>query len=58
MPTRADAIREQEFSEAVVAQIEVPQRSSTRKVYQAKWSFLQTGSPSVQFIADLLLYWY
>ena len=34
---RASAIKEQGFSEAVVAQIEAPQRGSTRSVYKAKW---------------------
>ena len=32
---RATAIKEQGFSEAVAAQIEAPQRGSTRSVYEA-----------------------
>ena len=32
-----DPIKEQGFSEAVAAQIEVPQRGSTKSVYEAKW---------------------
>ena len=35
---RVRAIKEQGFSEAVAAQIEAPQRGSTRSVYEAKWS--------------------
>ena len=35
---RATAIKEQVFSEAVAAQIEAPQRGSTRSVYEAKWT--------------------
>ena len=37
MAARASAIKEQGFSEAVAAQIEAPQRVSTRTVYEAKW---------------------
>ena len=33
---RATAIKEQEFSEAVAARIEAPQKGSTRSVYEAK----------------------
>ena len=36
----ATAIKEQGFSEAVAAQIEAPQRRSTRSTYEAKWSIL------------------
>ena len=35
---RASAIKEQDFSEAVAARIEAPQRRSTRSVYEAKWT--------------------
>ena len=35
---RATAIKEQGFSEAMAAQIEAPQRGSTRSVYEAKWT--------------------
>ena len=35
---RAEAIKEQGFSSPVASQIEAPQRSSTRTVYEAKWS--------------------
>ena len=35
---RATAIKEQDFSEAVAARIEAPQKGSTRSVYEAKWT--------------------
>ena len=35
---RATAIKKQGFSEAVAAQIEAPQRGSTRSVYEARWT--------------------
>ena len=35
---RAETIKEQGFSSPVASQIEAPQRSSTRTVYEAKWS--------------------
>ena len=35
---RAEAIKEQGFSSPVASRIEAPQRSSTRTVYEAKWS--------------------
>ena len=35
---RASAIKELFFSEAVAAQIEAPQRGSTRSVYEVKWT--------------------
>ena len=38
MAPRATAIKEQGFSKAVAARIEAPQRSSTRSVYEAKWT--------------------
>ena len=38
MAPRASKIKEQGFSEAVVARIEAPQRGSTRSVYEAKWT--------------------
>ena len=41
---RATAIKEQGFSEAVAARIEAPQRGSTRSVYEAKWTILQSGA--------------
>ena len=44
MAPRASAIKEQDFSEAVAARIEAPQRGSTRSVYEAKWPFLQSGA--------------
>ena len=37
LPPRASAIQEQGFSEAVAAQIEAPQRVSTRSVCKGKW---------------------
>ena len=62
---RAEAIKEQGFSSPVVSRIEAPQRSSTRTVYEAKWSvfvrWCETSqvdfrSPSVKQIADFLLH--
>ena len=40
----ASAIKDQGFSEAVAARIEASQRGSTRSVYEARWSFLQSGT--------------
>ena len=37
MAPRGAAVKKQGFSEAVAAQIEAPQRGSTRSVYEAKW---------------------
>ena len=63
--TRATAIKEQGFSEAVAAQIEAPQRRSTRSVYEAKWTIftkwcitnqVDFRSPPVKSVADFLLY--
>ena len=62
---RAKAIKEQGFSSPVVSQIGAPQRSSTRTVYEAKWSVfvrwcetsqMDFRSPSVKQIADFLLH--
>ena len=62
---RAEAIKEQGFSSPVASRIEAPQRSSTRTVYEAKWSvfvrWCKTGqvdfrSPSIKQIADFLLH--
>ena len=62
---RAEAIKEQGFSSPVASQIEAPQRSSTRTVYEAKWavfvrwcesSQVDFRSPSVKQIADFLLH--
>ena len=62
---RATTIKEQGFSEAVAAQIEVPQRGSTRSIYEAKWTIFTKWclSNQVDFratplkaIADFLLY--
>ena len=38
LASNASAIRGQSFSEPIAAQIEVPQRLSTRSVYEAKWT--------------------
>ena len=63
MAPRAEAIKEQGFSSPVASRIEAPQRSSTRTVYEAKWSvfvrWCETSqvdfrSPSVKQIADFL----
>ena len=62
---RATAIKEQGFSEAVAARIEAPQRLSTRKVYEAKWSIftkwclshqVDVRAPSLRDVADFLLH--
>ena len=62
---RAEAIKEQGFSNPVASRIEAPQRSSTRTVYEAKWSVfvrwcessqVDFRSPSVKQIADFLLH--
>ena len=65
MTSRVSAIKEQVFSEAVSAQIEAPQRGSTRSVYEAKgtiftkWCFsnqVDFRAPPLKSIADFLLY--
>ena len=65
MAPRATAIKEQGFSKAVAARIEAPQRSSTRSVYEAKWTIftkwcitnqVDFRSPPVKSVADFLLY--
>ena len=62
---RAEAIKEQGFSSPVASRIEAPQRSSTRTVYEAKWSvfvrWCETNqvdfrSPAIKQIADFLLH--
>ena len=62
---RASAIREQGFSEAVAAQIEAPQRGSTRSVCEVKWTIftkwclsnqVDVRAPPLKAIADFLLY--
>ena len=62
---RASTIKEQVFIEAVAAQIEVPQKGSTRSVFEAKWTIFTKWclSNQVDFralpiknIADFLLY--
>ena len=64
---RATAIKEQGFSEAVAAQIEAPQRGSTRSVYEAKWTIftkwclsnqMDFMAPPLKAIADFLLYFF
>ena len=65
MAPRATAIKEQGFSEALAAQIEAPQRGSTRSVYEAKWAIFTWWclsnevyfmAPPLKAIADFLLY--
>ena len=65
MAPRASAIKEQGFSEAVAANIEAPQRGSTRSVYEAKWSLftkwcitnqVDVRAPPVKSVADFLMY--
>ena len=65
MAPRASAIKEQGFSEAVAARIEVPQRGSTRSVYEAKWTIftkwcishqVDFRAPPVKSVADFLMY--
>ena len=62
---RATAVKEQGFSEAVAAQIEAPQRGSTRSVYEAKWIIFTKWclsnqvyfrAPPLKAIADFLLH--
>ena len=62
---RASAIKEQGFSEAVAAQIEAPQRGSTRSIYEAKWTIftkwclsnqVDFRAPPLKAIADFLLH--
>ena len=62
---RAPAIKEQGFFEAVAAQIEAPQRGSTRSVYEAEWSNftkwclsnqVDFRAPPLKAIADFLLH--
>ena len=62
---RASSIKEQGFSEAVVAQIEAPQRVSTRSIYEAKWTIFykwchsnqeDLRAPSIKFKTDFLVY--
>ena len=62
---RATAIEEQGFSGAVAAQIEAPQRGSTRSVYEVKWTIFTKWClsnqvdfkvPPLKAIADFLLY--
>ena len=65
MAPRSEVIKEQGFSSPVASRIEAPQRSSTRTVYEAKWSvfvrWCETSqvdfrSPSIKHIADFLLH--
>ena len=65
LASRASAIKEQGFSEAVAARIEAPQRGSTRSVYEAKWTIftkwclthqVDFRTPPLKAIADFLLY--
>ena len=62
---RATKIKEQDFSEAVAARIEAPQRRSTRSVYEAKWTIFKKWcvsnqvdfrSPPIKSVADFLMY--
>ena len=62
---RASAIKEHDFSEAVAARIEAPQRKSTRSVYDAKWAIftkwclsnnVDFRAPPVKSVADFLMY--
>ena len=62
---RASAIKKQGFSESVAAQIEAPQRGSTRSVYEAKWTIftkwclsnqVDFRAPPLKAIADFLLH--
>ena len=62
---RATAIKEQDFSEAVAARIEAPERGSTRSVSEAKWTIftmwclsnqVNFRAPSLKAIPEFLLY--
>ena len=64
MAPRASAIKEQGFSETVAAQIEAPQRGSTRSVYEAKWVIftkwclsnqVDFRAPPIKSIADFII---
>ena len=61
----ATANKEQGFSEALTAQIEAPQRGSTRSLYEAKWTIftkwclsnqVDFRAPPLKVITDFLLY--
>ena len=65
MAPRATAIKEQGFSEAVATRIEVPERGSTRSVYEAKWTIftkwcitnqVDFRALPVKSVADFLMY--
>ena len=62
---RTSAIKEQDFSEAVAAWIEAPQRGSTRSVYKAKWATFTKWClnhrvdfrvPPIKSVVDFLMY--
>ena len=62
---RATAIQHAGFSDEVATRIEVPQRRSTRSVYESKWTIfvrwcdknkVDFRSPSIKQIAEFLLY--
>ena len=56
---RATAIKDQGFSEAVAAQMEAPQRGSTRSVYETKWCLsirVDFRATPLKAIADFLLH--
>ena len=48
MAPRATAIKEQ----AVAARIEAPQRGSTRSIYEAKWTLLQSGASLIRWTSE------
>ena len=62
---RATVIKEQDFSEAVAARIEAPQKGSSRSVYEAKWTIftkwclsnqVDLRAPPIKAIADFFLH--
>ena len=65
MSPRATAIKEQGFSEAAAAQIEAPQRGSTRSVYEGKFAIftkwcltnqVDFRAPPTKSVTDFLMY--
>ena len=54
MAPRASAIKEQDFSDAVGAIIEAPQRGSTRSGCEARWPFLQSGASLIRWTSGHL----
>ena len=54
---RAKNIREQGFSDQVAKRIEVPQRRSTRSIYEAKWASIETAPKGVGVFLPGICLW-